>query len=96
MDNTFNNLNEKMKNTIDKQISNESSNEHMIHPCTTRPSNPNIKNFNENFKQDVYKLINICYCHVCNHACYKNINDISARLCKYGFPTPLMNKTHFD
>jgi hypothetical protein len=33
MDYTFNNLNEKMKNTIDKQLSNESSNEHTIHPC---------------------------------------------------------------
>ncbi len=94
MDYTFNNLNEKMKNTIHKQLSNESSNEHMIHPCITRPSNLNIKNFKENFKQDVYKLINICY--VCNHAYYKIINDILARLCKYGFPTPLMNKTHFD
>lgn len=30
MDYTFNNLNEKMKNTIDKQLSNESSNGHMI------------------------------------------------------------------
>jgi hypothetical protein len=49
MDYTFNNLNEKMKNIIDKQLSNESSNEHMIHPCITRPSNLNIKNFNENF-----------------------------------------------
>jgi hypothetical protein len=65
------------------------------YPCITRPSNLNIKNFNEIFKQDVYKLINICYCQVCNHACYKNINDISARLCEYGFATPLMNKNTF-
>jgi hypothetical protein len=40
----------------------------MIHACIIRPSNSDIKNFNENFKEDVYKLINICYYHVCNHA----------------------------
>ncbi len=35
-------------------------------------------------------------CHVCNPTCYKSDIDASKKLCRYGFPQPLINKIHFD
>jgi hypothetical protein len=48
-----------------------------IHPCTTRPPNTNENIFHELFDNDVWKLMNICYRHVCNPTCYKSNIDAS-------------------
>jgi hypothetical protein len=48
------------------------------------------------FDNDVSKLMNICNCHVCNLACYESNIDASKKLCRYGFPQPLINTTHID
>ncbi len=31
---------------------------------------------------------------MCNPICYKTNVDVSKKLCKYGFPQPLVNETH--
>ncbi len=67
-----------------------------IHPCTTRPPNTNENTFHVLFNNDVCKLMNVCNHLVCNPTCYKLDIDASKKLCKYGFPQPLINKTHFD
>jgi hypothetical protein len=67
-----------------------------IHPCTTRPLDTNENILHELFDNDVCKLLNICNCHVYNLACYKSNIDASKKLCRYGFPWPLINTIHFD
>jgi hypothetical protein len=38
----------------------------------------------------------ICNHRACNLTCYKSNIDASKKLCKYGFPQPLINTTHID
>jgi hypothetical protein len=52
--------------------------------------------FYELFQIDNYKLMNVCNQHVCDPTCYKIDIDSSKKCCKYGFPQPLINETHFD
>jgi hypothetical protein len=33
---------------------------------------------------------------MCNPICYKTNVDVSKNKCKYGFPQPLVNETHFN
>jgi hypothetical protein len=40
--------------------------------------------------------MNVCNHHMCNPTCYKSNVDVSKRLCKYGFPQTLVDKTYFD
>jgi hypothetical protein len=40
--------------------------------------------------------MNVCNDHECNPTCYKSYIDTSKKLCKYSFPQPLINATHFD
>jgi hypothetical protein len=67
-----------------------------IHPCTTRPPNKSINTFDKLFQNDLYTLINVCNQHVCNRTCYKTNVDTLKKLCRYNFPQPLINETHFD
>jgi hypothetical protein len=67
-----------------------------IHPCTARPLDTNENTFHELFDNDVCKWMNVCNDHECNPTCYKSYIDTSKKLCKYSFPQPLINATHFD
>jgi hypothetical protein len=67
-----------------------------IHPHTIRPPNISINTFDELFQNDVCNFINVCDLHVCNPTCYKINVDVLKKLCRYNFPSPLINEIHFD
>jgi hypothetical protein len=67
-----------------------------IHPCTIRPLDLEEKIFKILFQNDIHKLMNICNRQICNPTCYKTDVDASKKLCKYGFPQPLVNEIHFN
>jgi hypothetical protein len=75
-------------NCIDDNLDN-------IHPYTTRPLDLEEKTFTKLFQNDIHKLMNICNWHLCNPTCYKTYVGVSKK-CRYGFPQPLINETHFN
>ncbi len=40
--------------------------------------------------------MNICNWHPCNPTCYKIDVHTLKKLCKYGFPQPLVNETYLN
>jgi hypothetical protein len=54
-----------------------------------------MKTLSTNYLTMIY-VNYICNHHACNLACYKSNIDASKKLCRYGFPQPLINTTHFD
>jgi hypothetical protein len=67
-----------------------------IHPCAIRPLDLEEKKFTKLFQNDIHKLMNIFNQHICNPTCYKIDVDVSKKLCRYGFPQPIVNETHFN
>jgi hypothetical protein len=59
-----------------------------IHPCTTISPKTNENIFHELFDNDVWKLMNICNCHVCNPTCYKSNIDASKKNVNMVFLNP--------
>ena len=60
------------------------------------PPNTKDTNFRQNYKRDLYKLVNTYDCHVRNQICYKNDKDTINKLCRYGYPHKVVTRTHFD